>query len=66
MNIERDCEDCYKAEYMQQHVGNVFEGLISSVTEFGFYVELENTLKVLFILTVCRRVIIITTVFYSQ
>lgn len=45
MNIERDCEDCYKAEYMQQHVGDVFEGLISSVTEFGFYVELENTVE---------------------
>lgn len=45
MNIERDCEDCYKAEYMQQHVGDEFEGLISSVTEFGFYVELENTVE---------------------
>lgn len=43
MKIERECEDCYKAEYMQQHIGEVFEGLISSVTEFGFYVELPNT-----------------------
>lgn len=45
MNIERDCEDCYKAEYMQQHIGDEFEGIISSVTEFGFYVELENTIE---------------------
>lgn len=45
MNIERNCEDCYKAEFMQQHVGDVFEGLISSVTEFGFYVELANTVE---------------------
>lgn len=45
MNIERNCEDCYKAEFMQQHVGDEFEGLISSVTEFGFYVELENTVE---------------------
>lgn len=45
MNIERDCEDCYKAEYMQQHIGEVFEGLISSVTEFGFYVELPDTIE---------------------
>lgn len=45
MNIERDCEDCYKAEYMQQHLGEVFEGLISSVTEFGFYVELPDTIE---------------------
>ena len=45
MNIERDCEDCYKAEYMQQHLGDVFEGIISSVTEFGFYVELPDTIE---------------------
>lgn len=45
MNIERDCESCYKAEYMQQHLGDVFEGIISSVTEFGFYVELPNTIE---------------------
>lgn len=45
MNIERDCEDRYKAEYMQQHLGEVFEGLISSVTEFGFYVELPDTIE---------------------
>ena len=45
MNIERNCEDCYKAEYMQQHIGEIFKGLISSVTEYGFYVELENTVE---------------------
>lgn len=45
MSIERNCEDCYKAEFMQQHVGEEFEGLISSVTEFGFYVELDNTVE---------------------
>ncbi len=45
MNIERDCEDCYKAEYMQQHLGDTFEGVISSVTEFGFYVELPDTIE---------------------
>ncbi|MBE6846220.1 MAG: ribonuclease R [Ruminococcus sp.] len=44
-NIERDCEDCYKAEYMQNHIGDEFEGIISSVTDFGFYVELENTVE---------------------
>lgn len=45
MNIERDCEDCYKAEYMQQHIGDEFDGIISSVVDFGFYVELENTVE---------------------
>lgn len=45
MNAERSCEDCYKAEYMKGHVGEVFEGQISSVTDFGFYVELPNTVE---------------------
>lgn len=45
MNIERDCEDCYKAEYMLEHIGEEFEGFISSVTEFGFYVELPSTVE---------------------
>ncbi len=45
MNIERDCEDCYKAEYMQQHIGEEFMGFITSVTEFGFYAELPNTIE---------------------
>lgn len=43
--IERDCEDCYKAEYMRSHIGEVIDGKISSVTEFGFYVSLENTVE---------------------
>lgn len=43
MTIERDCEDCYKAEYMQGHLGESFTGRIISVMEFGFFVELENT-----------------------
>lgn len=30
---------------MQQHIGEIFKGLISSVTEYGFYVELENTVE---------------------
>ncbi len=45
MNIERDCENCYMAEYMQNRVGEEFDGIISSVTEFGFYVRLENTVE---------------------
>lgn len=45
IKIERECEDCYKAEYMQNHIGDEFEGIISSVTEFGFYVELQNTIE---------------------
>ena len=43
--IERECEDCYKAEYMKAHIGEVFTARISSVTEFGFYAELPNTIE---------------------
>lgn len=43
MNIERDCDDCYKAEYMRAHLGELYEGVISSVKQFGIYVELPNT-----------------------
>lgn len=43
--VERDCEDCYKAEYMLSHINEEFEGIISSVTEFGMYVELPNTVE---------------------
>ncbi len=45
VNIERDCEDCYKAEYMSHHLGEVYEGVIVSVTTYGFYVELTNTVE---------------------
>lgn len=43
--IERDCDDCYKAEYMKQFIGQSFEGVISSVMQFGIYVELANTVE---------------------
>ena len=39
---ERDCEDCYKAEYMKGRLGEVFDGVISGVTAYGFYVELPD------------------------
>lgn len=45
MTVERECEDCYKAEYMKSKVGEEFDGIISGVTEFGFYVELLNTVE---------------------
>lgn len=43
MKVERDCEDCYKAEFMKSHLGEEFDGRIVSVMDFGFFVELENT-----------------------
>lgn len=45
VKIERDCEACYMAEFMKKHLGDEFEGIISSVTDFGFYVELSNTVE---------------------
>ncbi|NLZ46905.1 MAG: ribonuclease R [Clostridiales bacterium] len=43
VRVERDCEDCYKAEFMKNHVGENFEGIIVSVMEFGLFVSLPNT-----------------------
>ena len=43
INCERDVEKMKKAEYMESHIGEVFEGIISGVLEFGFFVELTNT-----------------------
>lgn len=43
--LERDCEDCYKAEYMQQHLGEEFEGIVSGISDFGFYVQLPNSVE---------------------
>ena len=45
MQIEWDCDDIYKAEYMRQHVGGTFPGIITGVKSYGFYVELENTVE---------------------
>lgn len=40
--LEREADDCYAAEYMQAHVGESFDGIITSVTDFGVYVTLTN------------------------
>lgn len=44
-DAEREVEKLKKVEYMQQYVGEVFEGVISGVTAKGFFVELENTVE---------------------
>ena len=43
--VERDAEDIKKAEYMQNKIGEVYTGIVSSVTSFGMFVELENTVE---------------------
>jgi ribonuclease R len=45
MRVEWDCEAIYKAEYMVSHIGEKFDGVISSVQSYGFYVELDNTVE---------------------
>ena len=42
---ERETVKMKKAEYMENHIGEVFEGVISGVTDWGFYVELPNTVE---------------------
>ena len=43
--VERDSEDLKKAEFMQNKIGEEYEGIVSSVTQFGMFVELENTVE---------------------
>lgn len=43
--LEREVEKLKKTEYMSYHIGECFEGVISGVTNYGFYVELPNTIE---------------------
>lgn len=42
---ERAVEDLKMAEYMSERIGNIYEGIISSLTHFGMYVQLDNTVE---------------------
>lgn len=42
---ERDVKDYYKALFMSDKIGEEFEGVISSVTSFGMFIELDNTVE---------------------
>ena len=43
--VERETVKMKKAEFMKQHIGEVMEGTILGVTEWGLYVELPNTVE---------------------
>lgn len=42
---EREVEKMKKVEYMLEHIGEVFDGVISGITNWGIYVELPNTIE---------------------
>ena len=42
---ERETEKMKKAEYMQEHIGEIYEGVISGITSWGMYVELPSTVE---------------------
>ncbi len=45
VDCEREVDDMKKAEYMQDHIGEEFDGIISSVTPFGMFIELPNLIE---------------------
>ena len=45
MDAERESKDLKKVEYMKDKLGAEFEGVISGVMSFGFFVELDNTIE---------------------
>ncbi|AJD92002.1 ribonuclease R [Jeotgalibacillus malaysiensis] len=45
VDAERETDELKKAEYMMDKIGEEFDGVISSVTNFGIFVELSNTIE---------------------
>lgn len=45
IECEREVDDMKKAEYMMDHIGEEFTGMISSITSFGMFVELPNLIE---------------------
>ena len=45
VDCEREVDDMKMAQYMEKHIGEKFEGMISSITSFGMFVELDNLIE---------------------
>lgn len=45
IDAERETNDLKKAEFMKEHIGEEFDGIIGSVTSFGFFVTLPDTIE---------------------
>lgn len=45
VDCERNVEKMKKAEYMMDHIGEVYTGVISGIMDFGFFVMLDNTVE---------------------
>ena len=45
VNAERDVDDMKMAEYMENHIGEEYIGKINTITNFGFFVELDNLVE---------------------
>ena len=43
--VEREAEEIKTAEFMESKIGEEYEGIVSSVTNFGIFVELDNTVE---------------------
>lgn len=43
--VEREAEKIKKAEYMEDKIGNEYDAIISSITKFGMFAQLENTVE---------------------
>lgn len=45
VDTEREVDDMKKAEYMEKYIGCIYDGIISGITKFGIFVELDNTVE---------------------
>lgn len=45
INAERDVDSMKMAEYMEAHIGEEYEGIITNVASFGFFVQLDNMIE---------------------